>query len=75
MDDQKEVVKKATSGELNPNLSVAAVGGIKQIADGIRAMQKKIYPGKIVIYPHIPDYPLTALDDFREKDPEVFSAD
>ncbi|MCD6577424.1 MAG: alcohol dehydrogenase catalytic domain-containing protein [Anaerolineaceae bacterium] len=74
LDDQKEVVKKAMSGELNPELSVAAVGGIKQIADGIRAMQEKVYPGKIVIYPHIMDYPLTSLDEFREKDPEVFAA-
>jgi hypothetical protein len=74
LDDQKEVVKKTISSELKPELSLTAIGGLKQIAAGILAMQKGIYPGKIVIYPHILDYPLTALNDFQEKDPEVYAA-
>jgi threonine dehydrogenase-like Zn-dependent dehydrogenase len=74
LDDQLKVVEKSISGELKPDLSVAAVGGLRQIADGIIAMQKKAYPGKIVIYPHVLDYPLTPLRDFQNKDAEVYAA-
>ena len=72
--DQKAVVSRTISGELKPELSVAAVGGLNQIADGIRAMKNWVYPGKIVIYPHITDYSLTALEEFREKDTEIYDA-
>jgi threonine dehydrogenase-like Zn-dependent dehydrogenase len=73
LDDQKAVVERVVAKELNPVLSVAAVGGFKQISDGILAMKNWKYPGKIVIYPHIADYPITALNEFEEKDPEIFS--
>jgi len=74
LDDQKTVVSKAISGELKPGISVVAVGGFNQIADGIRAMKNRIFPGKIVIFPHVLDYPLTALKDFKQKDTEVYAA-
>ena len=74
LDDQEAVVDRVISGELNPELSVAAVGGFNQIADGIRAMQNWIFPGKIVIYPHVKDFPLIATKDFKEKDAEVYAA-
>lgn len=72
--DQRAVVDRSISGELKPELSVAAVGGFNQIADGIRAMKEWIYPGKIVIYPHVPNYPLTALYEFEQKDQEIYEA-
>ncbi|MCD6356432.1 MAG: hypothetical protein J7L66_04010, partial [Anaerolineaceae bacterium] len=72
LDDQRMVVEKAISGELMPEKSVAVVGGFTQIPDGIRAMQSKLYPGKIVIYPHVLNYPLTLLEEFREKDREIY---
>jgi len=74
LDDQKAVVSRAISGELKPEISVVAVGGFRQITDGIRAMKNWIFPGKIVIFPHVLDYPLTALKDFKEKDAEVYAA-
>jgi len=74
LDDQKAVVSRAISGELKPEISVVAVGGFKQITDGIRAMKNWIFPGKIVIFPHVLDYPLTALKDFKQKDAEVYAA-
>jgi threonine dehydrogenase-like Zn-dependent dehydrogenase len=74
LDDQEAVVDRAVSGELKPELSVAAVGGLNQIADGIRAMQNWTFPGKIVIFPHVLDYTLTALKDFKKKDDEVYAA-
>jgi len=71
LDDQKAVVDRAISKNLRPELSVAAIGGINQIADGIRAMKNWVYPGKIVIYPHVIDYPLTGLDKLSATAPEV----
>jgi len=74
LDDQKAVVNRAISGELRPGISVVAVGGLNQITDGIRAMKNWVFPGKIVIFPHVLDYPLTALEDFKQKDAEVYAA-
>ena len=74
LDDQKAVVAKAVTGELRPELSVAAVGGFRQIAQGIRSMKEWVYPGKIVIYPHVLDYPLTGLPEFEVKDPDIYDA-
>jgi L-sorbose 1-phosphate reductase len=74
LDDQKAVVKKMLTGELKPELSVAAVGGLMQVADGIQAMKDWKYSGKIVIYPHVFDFPLTAMHEFEKKDPQIFAA-
>jgi hypothetical protein len=74
LDDQTHTVKKTLDGSLQPELSVAAVGGMNQLIDGLQAMIDKKYAGKIIIYPHIPDFPLTALQEFKTADPEVFEA-
>ena len=72
LDDQKAVVEKAAHGELKPELSVAAVGGLNQVAEGIRAMEDRLFAGKIIIYPHVLDYPLISLHEFKEKDPGIY---
>ena len=74
LEDQIAVVDKMLTGELKPELSVAAVGGMMQIADGIQAMIDWKYPGKVVIYPHVLDFPLTAMHEFKEKMPEVYTS-
>ena len=71
LDDQQAVVDRCASKDLNSNLSVAAVGGLNQIPDGIRAMQNSTYPGKIVIFPQIMEFPLTALSDLQSVLPKV----
>ena len=72
LDDQKAVVSRCVDGQLQPDLSVAAVGGLKQIPEGVQAMKDSVFPGKIVIYPQILDLPLTPLSDLKEKYPEVY---
>ena len=72
LDDQKAVVDRCVGGQLEPNLSVAAIGGLKQIPEGVQAMKDSLFPGKIVIYPHILDLPLTPLSCLKEKCPEVY---
>lgn len=69
--DQAVVIRKALAGELSPNQSVAAVGGIDAAQEGIRAMMEGRYPGKIVIFPQINDLPLTGLGDLKAIVPDV----
>jgi len=72
LDDQLAVVDCAKAGQLQPERSVAAIAGFRQIPDGIRAMSAKTYPGKIVVFPLVTDFPLTALSDLKQVLPEVY---
>lgn len=69
--DQAVVISKTTAGELSPNRSVAAVGGIEAARDGIQAMMAGAYPGKIVIFPQLEGLPLTGLPELQEQYPDV----
>ena len=71
LDDQKAVVDRCVSGDLDTNLSVAAIGGLNQVSEGVQAMRHSTYPGKIVIYPQVVDFPLTALPSLHTILPEV----
>lgn len=72
--DQVAIVNRYEGGELQPHRSVAAVCGMRQIPDGIRAMQDATYPGKIVVYPLVADFPLTGLTELKDKLPDVYQA-
>lgn len=74
LDDQKEVVRKVIEKKLKPEFSMAAVGGFLQIPDGLRAMKNFTFPGKITIFPHVLDFPITALKDLKENAPLVYAA-
>ncbi|HBO33466.1 MAG TPA: alcohol dehydrogenase [Anaerolineaceae bacterium] len=69
--DQKTVMSKARSGSLSPNLSVAAIGGLKQAVAGMDAMMAGTFTGKIIIYPQLPDLPLLSLAEVAENYPKV----
>jgi len=71
IDDLKMTLTLAEKGELSPNMAVAAVGGIEAVRDGLQAGSESAMPGKIVIYPHIANLPLTTLPDLHTKMPEV----
>ena len=51
-----EMVEK---GELNPVSALAAVGGMKNLKNGLQAVIDAKFPGKTVIFPDCPDMPLT----------------
>jgi threonine dehydrogenase-like Zn-dependent dehydrogenase len=72
LDDQVAVVERVKAGQLQPERSVAAIAGFRQIRDGISAMIAKTYPGKIVVFPLVADFPLTALSDLKRALPEVY---
>jgi threonine dehydrogenase-like Zn-dependent dehydrogenase len=71
LSDQQLVIDKTIAGELSPNRSVAAVGGIEAAQDGLRALMEGHYPGKVVIFPQISGLPLTGLPELKERFPEV----
>ncbi|MBA3870524.1 MAG: alcohol dehydrogenase, partial [Anaerolineae bacterium] len=41
--------------------------------DGLQALQDAVFPGKVVIFPHIKEFPLTALSDLKDKLPTVYA--
>ncbi len=73
IDDLRLMLAQAESGRLSPNRSVAAIGSLSAAKEGLRAVAEAVYPGKIVIYPHIRDMPLTALPDLKDTLPAVYA--
>ncbi|KPV47769.1 alcohol dehydrogenase, partial [Kouleothrix aurantiaca] len=71
LSDQQLVINKTVAGELSPNRSVAAVGGIEAAQEGLRALMEGRYPGKVVIFPQISGLPLTGLPELKEQFPDV----
>ena len=70
--DQVSIIERFKRNELQPHRSMAAVCGMSQIAEGITAMQEAVFPGKIVAYPMVPDFPLTGLPELEKSLPEVY---
>jgi hypothetical protein len=70
-EDMKAVLKKVMARQLDTNLSVAAVAGLDGAIDGIRAVEKNLMPGKIIVYPSVKGMkltPITALVGDRQWD-------
>ena len=73
IDDLRLMLHQAESGELSPNRSVAAIGSLSAAKDGLRAVQDQVYPGKVVIFPQIKEFPLTAVPDLKDVLPTVYA--
>jgi L-sorbose 1-phosphate reductase len=71
--DMRLTIDKTEVKELLPNRSVAAIGSLSAAHDGIRAVKETTYAGKIVIYPNIKEFPLTAIQDLKDILPTVFA--
>lgn len=69
--DQGLVMERAKVGALSPGRSVAAIGGLDAALEGIEALRDGRFPGKIVIFPQLPELPLMGLPELRQKLPEV----
>lgn len=72
LQDQIAIVNRFKNGELEPQRSMAALCGLNQIAEGVQAMMDSVYPGKIVVYPMVEDFPLTGLGKLESVLPEVY---
>ena len=71
LDDQRLVMDRALEGTLSPGRLVAAIGGMNVAPEAMEAVMDGRYPGKIVIFPQIPDLPLLGLDELAEELPDV----
>ena len=65
----KLVLAKVLARQLDTNLSVAAVSGLDGAIDGIRAVEKNLVPGKILVYPSCHGLKLTPLTELGGKLP------
>jgi threonine dehydrogenase-like Zn-dependent dehydrogenase len=63
LEDMKAVLAKVVSRRLDTNLSVAAVSGLDGAIEGIRAVEKNLLPGKILVYPSCKGLGLTPLGE------------
>jgi threonine dehydrogenase-like Zn-dependent dehydrogenase len=73
MSDFELVLEKTNSGELSPNRSVAAIGSLSAARMGLQAVKEATLAGKVVIYPHIKELPLTPLADLKQLLPSVYA--
>jgi threonine dehydrogenase-like Zn-dependent dehydrogenase len=73
LEDMKAVLARVESGMLNTNVSVAAVCGLAGAIDGIRAVEKRLVAGKIVVYPACRKLGLVRLGDMAARIPQVAS--
>lgn len=70
--DMVDTLAYTESAELPTRDSLAAIGGIDAMADGVRAVKEARFPGKTVIFPHI-NLPLTALTELDKVMPNVYT--
>lgn len=61
IEDMQSVLARIASGELNVLTNVKAVGGLKALPRALDAVRRGSVPGKIVIYPQVPDMPFRPL--------------
>jgi hypothetical protein len=73
IDDLRLMLDQAESGVLSPNRSVAAIGSLSAAKDGLQAVKDTVFPGKVVIFPQIKEFPLTPLADLKDKLPSVYA--
>jgi threonine dehydrogenase-like Zn-dependent dehydrogenase len=69
LEDMKLVLAKVVARQLDTNLSVAAVAGLDGAIEGIRAVEKNLVPGKILVYPSCHGLKLTPLPELSGKLP------
>lgn len=71
--DMRNMLDAAEGGQLNPNLSVAAISGMRDVKKGLDGVIHQAFPGKCVIYPQIEDFPLTRLSELQDVLPSVYA--
>ena len=71
--DLRNMLDLAESGQLDPNLSVAAITGLNGAKKGIEGVIKQTFAGKVVVYPQIFDFPLTPLEALKDVLPNVYA--
>ncbi|MBI1877014.1 MAG: zinc-binding dehydrogenase, partial [Chloroflexi bacterium] len=73
IEDLRLMLAQTESGQLSPNRSVMAVGSLEAAREGFQAVKEAEFPGKVVIFPQIKEFPLTPLPALKEKLPTVYA--
>jgi threonine dehydrogenase-like Zn-dependent dehydrogenase len=73
VDDMRLMLHETEAGHISTNRSVAAIGSLEAAKDGYEAVRDARFPGKVVIYPQIKPFPLTALPELPDKLPTVYA--
>jgi L-sorbose 1-phosphate reductase len=66
LEDMKSVLAKVVAHRLDTALSVAAVSGLDGAIDGIRAIERNLLPGKILVYPACKGLGLTPIAELAD---------
>ncbi len=69
IDDMISVLRQVEADQLDTNSSAYAVVGIKGAKEGLLQVAKGIALNKVLIYPQIPDLPLTPIPQLADKLP------
>ena len=69
VEDMRTVLAKIESGQLDTNLSVAAVADLEGAIAGIRAVESRAFAGKIIVYPSCRGLGLVPLDRLHAEAP------
>jgi D-arabinose 1-dehydrogenase-like Zn-dependent alcohol dehydrogenase len=70
-EDMRTALGFVESGALSPNRLVSAIGSIEAAKDGWQAVADATFPGKVVIYLHLRNLPLTPIEDLKAALPSV----
>jgi threonine dehydrogenase-like Zn-dependent dehydrogenase len=73
INDLRQMLHQAESGELSPNRAVAAIGSLGAVRAGLQAVRDATFPGKVVIFPQIKEMPLTPLVGLKDKLQTVYA--
>lgn len=71
--DLRHMLQQTEVGQLSPNRSVKAIGSLEAARAGLMAVRDSLFPGKVVIFPQIKNFPLTPLAELQEKLPSVYA--
>jgi threonine dehydrogenase-like Zn-dependent dehydrogenase len=67
LEDMERVLRQTERGDLDTNASAGAVVGMKACADGVRAVADGSITNKTILYPQLPDLPLTRIEDLPRR--------
>ncbi|MCS7208481.1 MAG: zinc-binding dehydrogenase [Fimbriimonadales bacterium] len=71
MNDIAECLRLVAEGALPARKVIGAIAGLNALPDALSAVQAHRYPGKIVVFPQLPDLPLFGLHELASHLPEV----
>jgi threonine dehydrogenase-like Zn-dependent dehydrogenase len=71
MDDIAECLRLVAEGALPARKVIGAIAGLNALPEALQAVQSHRYPGKVVVFPQLPDLPLMGLTELHERLPKV----